>query len=475
MKLIDNLNKDMLIYGFGGISARAFSFLLLPVYTRYLTTTEYGTFETLTVISGLIGAIFLMGLTDYQSINFNKNNGNKKHRKEVISSILQWRLICGISCIILATVLSPIMNNLFFQGSLSFEYFFLAFSSILFTQIMYQFADIFRLSFKPWSYICLILFQTFVSNLIILVLIIIYGKGIWGFILGSTLSSLLVGIIGCFLLKKYIDIQKFYYKNFSNIIRFGFPLIPVYMAEFIMGFIDRLFIAYYHGQDDVGIFSIGSRFSIILLVFIDGFRKAWWPFSMKKLHSKNAETFFRFSALWYFNLVSIGVMFLTLFSPSLIHLMIHPTFYEGWTVVGPLAWQFAFLGGFIIVAGGIWKTKKTYLQLPCMIFIIIFSVFLNWLLVPSFGILGAAFSTALTYFFWILLTIIIGEYIWKIGFHYIRITIPVILSFIQINWVIFVDQGELKFVGLLLTFIFSLLCFVNAMIKYENKKLLLKF
>ena len=72
MSRLKQLGKDSVIYGIGGILAKAVSFLLLPVYTRIFSPDEYGTIEMLTVICSFLSSILVLGMDSAQSMYFFK-------------------------------------------------------------------------------------------------------------------------------------------------------------------------------------------------------------------------------------------------------------------------------------------------------------------------------------------------------------------------------------------------------------------
>ena len=150
MKLIKKLGKDYIIYALTGIISNGISFLFIPFYTRIFSPSEYGSLEMLTVITNFLNIILVMGMDSAQSIYFFKfeKDGLKK-QSYLVSSILQWRIILGLLAIFICTFISPLINNIFFDGQLNLIYFLVAFSSSLFLQIMTQCADLARLTFEP--------------------------------------------------------------------------------------------------------------------------------------------------------------------------------------------------------------------------------------------------------------------------------------------------------------------------------------
>ena len=66
----NKFGKETLIYGFGGILSKSIGFILIPVYTRIFTPSDYGTLEMMAVIISFISAILTMGLDSAQSFFF---------------------------------------------------------------------------------------------------------------------------------------------------------------------------------------------------------------------------------------------------------------------------------------------------------------------------------------------------------------------------------------------------------------------
>ena len=127
----------------------------------------------LTVIGSFLGSILLMGMDSAQSMYFFKlkKEGQQK-QAQIVSSILQWRLISGAIIVIFSTAISPVLNKIFFGGKLHWEYFLVSFSGVLFIQITSQSAEVMRLLFRPWSYIFVVLSQSLLAAAIALILIL---------------------------------------------------------------------------------------------------------------------------------------------------------------------------------------------------------------------------------------------------------------------------------------------------------------
>ena len=431
------LGKDSIIYGLGGILAKSVSFFMLPIYTRIFSRSDYGTIEMLIVISSFVGAILVMGMDSAQSMYFFKNKEEGKSAQvRLVSSILQWRLLWGTFIVLLSTLLAPLLNLFFFNGNLSVLYFAIAFSSALFAQVMSQSSEVMRLLYRPWSYIGITISQSLFAAGLIMVFVLGWKMGVLGFFIGVALSSVLVSIFGWYLAREYLDFSQLQKDLWPKLIRFGAPLVPAGLALYFMSSADRWFIQYFHGPSALGLFAVGAKFSMLMAFAAETFRKAWWPIAMDSMHNSDGPETFRMISRLYMGLGTTIIIIVTLLSPWLVELLTTNEYYSSWPIVGILAWQSLFYGFFLIASAGIWKVEKTSLNLYLMLASTTFGLVLNWLLVPKYAELGAAIATAITYLFWVVISMLVSEFYWKTGFSWMVFAIQVSCGVVFVVWYI---------------------------------------
>ena len=435
MNRLKQLGKDSLIYGIGGVFAKGVSFFLLPIYTRIFTPADYGTIEMLTVISSFLAAFLIMGMDSAQSMYFFKTKEKgKAAQARVVSSILQWRLVCGSVIVIIATLSAPLLNALLFNGKLGWEYFAVAFVGTLFVQIMSQSAEVMRLLYRPWGYISITLSQSVLAAVLVLTALLIFDQGIFGFFFGAAVASMVVALLGWFRIREYLAFDRLHVDWWPQLVRFGAPLVPAELAMYFMNTADRWFVQYYHGEEALGLFAVGAKFSMLLALVVETFRKAWWPIAMDSMYSDDGPETFRMIARLYMGLACAGVVGLTLFSPWLVQWLTASQFHDAWPIVGILAWQAVFYGFFLIASAGIWKAEKTYLNLYLMGSAAILGIGMNWILVPSYGGMGAAVATVVTYLAWVLVSMMVSESLWRVAFSYGSLLLQISSGAVFVLW-----------------------------------------
>ena len=402
MSRLKQLGKDSVIYGLGGIFAKGISFFLLPIYTRIFTPAEYGVIEMLLVIANFVAAILTMGMDSAQSFYFSESKSRGLEAQvQVVSDILGWRITWGVFVVLVAATLSPLLNSLIFGDQLSYFHFICSFLGALFSQSLTQATDLFRLLFRPFHYIGATIAQSVCSAILVLSFVLIFDQGILGFILGSMMGSAFAATVGWYLLRDYVSFSSFSAKRWRRLIKFGAPLLPAGLAFYGMSMADRWFVQHYHGESALGVYAVGAKLSMLMVLAVDTFRNAWWPIAMDALHADDGHQTFRIVARLYVCFGVVAIVVLTFASPALVAWFSGPDFREAWPLVGVLAWPALFHGLFLVVSIGIWKSEKTGITLLLMSGAAILNLILNYVLVPAFGGLGAALATTIAYGAWV--------------------------------------------------------------------------
>jgi O-antigen/teichoic acid export membrane protein len=413
---LKRLGKESLIYGLGGIIARAIGVVLLPIYTRILKPADYGDIEMLAVIGAFFGAILSTGMEAAQSFYFFEQKANGVDAQaRVVSAIAQWRMSWGLVLVGVATATTPFINRVFFDGRLEWYYFALVFFSNWVVQFASQTTDVFRLTHRPWSYLGITLTGSLCSTSAAIIFVALLRWGVLGFVIGGAIGSSVAAVIGWWKIREYMSFRTWHRDWWPRILKFGTPMLPGALAMYVLNTSDRWFISYFHGPESLGIFSVGARFAGVITIAVVTFRKAWWPIAMETLHSEDGPPFFRFMARAYLGLTVIGIILLTAASPWLVKLITASAYHESYKVVGVLAWPAALYGLYSIVAAGVWKKEKTVLLPLSMAAGAVTTVILSLLLVPTYGAMGAAVAHALAFVVWNGLTVAISEKLWPVG------------------------------------------------------------
>jgi len=423
---LKRLSKDSLTYGFGSIVQFITSLLLLPIFTRIFSPSDYGIFDTISTVTSILILFLLMGLNSaVQRYYFdNQRDGN------VIISTGFWfmAIISIVFCVILITN-SVFLSNLLFNNT---KYSILIMVAIATTPIALLISYIKDTS--PWRYNIIGLVEFLLGVSIIIFLVVVLKKGILGSLLGTLIASLIALLLGIIFIRSKI-VFKFSYHYLKKLLAYGLPLVIASLAYWVINLVDRLFILKLSTLDQLGLYSIGNKISAVIVLPITALQLAWAPLIFSN-YSKEGSDKLIIKTLTYSFLIFIFVSIcLTTFSYDILRILAPSSYINATNVVGLLTLGLVFLGVSGILATGITIAKKTkYITLSTLIAAGI-NITLNFLLIPRWGMIGAAIATLFAYF-----SLIVLYYRYSQKFFYLKYELYKILKILIIG-IIFIIIG----------------------------------
>ena len=427
------LLSDSAIYGLGAILIKSIAFFTLPIYTRIFSPEQFGMLEMFSTIGGILSILMTIGLDSTQSYYFMeaKNKGTY-NTKTITTSIVQLRILLGICVIGIITLFAPFILDFAFNSEVPTKYLLMVSLSVFFANLVSQSLEIFRLIYKPWQYIGLSFLQTILNVSFILYFTYFQKMGIEGYLLGGMIGMSISMIIGWVATRDYRYWTKIEIGFWKDFIKFGLPLVPSGLMIWIMSASDRWFVMNMLGAYETGLYAVAAKFSMLLALAVEIFRKAWWPIAMDMLHKEEGKVFFRNVSLWYIIGGTIGAIILTIISPYLVDYLTTESYKDSWKLVGILCWGSVFYGFYLLSGLGIFHSKKTYLTIYIYGSGAILNLILNYFFIPTLGLLGAALATILSLLFANIVGMIVSNRFYRIDWQwgYMGISIVIGITFI---------------------------------------------
>jgi O-antigen/teichoic acid export membrane protein len=373
---------------------------------RFLGVSIYGTFNlafTIVTIASAVAAFGLYGAIS-RFIPYYLERGDRNTVRSIIRFSLGFVLCISLSMgFILYLFSTKIAIDIFHENDLLMILPCFALSLPIFTlPTVYQ--AIIR-AYKAAKYQLLIQnIGTVLIRTIIFIPFIFIGYTLFGAIF-ALISSTIFGIIA-----SIIIIQKKLFLNHSKYTRvpvarklFSFSL-PLYFSDltFILeSKINIIFLGYYLSAEEVGLFVPPLTISSFLLFISNSFEYIFLPvvsefFSNGKID--NLEQVFKTASKWSILLVVPGFLFFVLFPKEIISFLFGSDYSSGYIAlviltIGISMNIFTGLTGTVLVGGG-----HTTQNLLCEIFAALTNISLCLVLIPIYGIIGAAFGVCISYF-----------------------------------------------------------------------------
>ena len=175
--------------------------------------------------------------------------------------------------------------------------------------------------------------------------------------------------------------------------RFGVPLVPTALFLWITNFSDRLFLVKLADTDEVGLYSVGVRIASAMVLLLTAFRLAWPAFAYSIEDEREAKRTYAYVLTYLVLLTTWVATGLALLSPWIVDWIAAPAFAESSRVVGPLAFAAVAFGGYIVVAIGVGRARRTQFNWVVTGAAAAVNIALNLALIPTYGMMGAAIAT----------------------------------------------------------------------------------
>jgi len=223
--------------------------------------------------------------------------------------------------------------------------------------------------------------------------------GVAGVLLSSTIASSIVG--GTLMIGMFRETGlSFSTAVTRKLIAFGAPLVIWDIGSFVLHFSDRYFLRAYDSLAGVGIYSLSYKLAMLISLFVSGpFTNIWVPKALEIERREGAGAVAVLgSIVHYYNLVLVTVAVgVSLFASDVIRLVTGPEFHAAGRPVPMLALAMVLFGYRGIAQVGALIRERSDLVAKSTIVAAVSVIGLNMLLIPRWGVMGAAVATALAF------------------------------------------------------------------------------
>jgi O-antigen/teichoic acid export membrane protein len=388
--------KSSIIYLLSTLLNRAVPLLLLPVLTRYLTPAEFGTITIIQVFLSFFQSLF-GGISINISRHYFKMESNR-----------------------FATYMTAVLVALFFMflstTLLSFLYLFielplfgLSRNWLLAMPILacMSMANILNLTMlrteeSSYKYAAWEISNGILSLILTLVLLLVFQLGWAARAYGIVVPMALYGVLGVIAFSRRSMLPlRFQWLDVKDTLWVTLILIPHTLSGFVVSMIDRIFIKEMLGVDQVGIYTIGYQFGTLTMFITLAFLKAWQPWFFKKIASdsiEDREEIARNTCI-YIGLLLVGSMLYLFVAHFALPYIVDERYWDARSVLTPLVLASVAYGGYQIFFPYLVHLKLTHVLAIATPTAALINIILNFILIPQFGIVGAAYATLCAYIF----------------------------------------------------------------------------
>ena len=397
------LGKHTLVYTTGIIIGKAASFVMLPVYTRYLSPADYGVLELLGMTLDVIGMITGVGLVTGVFKFFSEAEDQKDKNVVISTAAIGAATLAGLTTLV-GLVVAPEMSELIFGTPANQHYLRLYFVLFFLQNVEYVPLLLIRAENRSVMFVSINVAKLIVMLSLNILFVVHMGLKVEGAIASSIIAF---GISGTGLTAYMIRRVglRFSREKLRDLLSFGSPLVLWWLGSFVLVFSDRYFLNHYQGTAEVGIYSLAYKFAFLLHALAYGPFETIWTAERFEVAKRPDATELYTRVFLYLNVIVGGLgLVLSLFVRDFLRVMSDPAFLPAYRLVPLLiAAQVVFIWADYWTLGIYIRGKTKAMALGAMVFVPV-TLLLNFLLIPRWGMYGAAWATMGAYtvrFFWI--------------------------------------------------------------------------
>ncbi|MFL5774249.1 MAG: lipopolysaccharide biosynthesis protein [Flavisolibacter sp.] len=399
------------LYTLVGVIGAGINFFVMPVLSHYLLPADYGTLSLFnTYITILIPVVSLCAYS-LLSVDYYKEKNRKIFGERFTSIQVIPFFTTGVLAIVVWLFYGRFADDLEL-GNAGFHWGYITLL-ITFLSIYYeQFVQFLILQKKPGSFAAYNLSKVCVE--VGLTFYFIIGKG-WGWE-GRMYSWLITTSIFFLLGARYYKKEGFIHGPVKwHYIRegiiFGSPLILHNIGKFVVNQSDRLFIVKMISISEAGIYNIGYTVGSMVLVVVSAFFNYYTPFLMERLSDVTEDRKLQIVKMGYIYAIGCVLMLLliAILSPLFFRYFIDPLYYSGVNYVFWIALGYCFWGGYLLFSGFIFFYRRNSILAWLAVFNVLTNILFNYFFIRTYGAIGAAYATTVSFFLLMVLVAIVGQ------------------------------------------------------------------
>jgi O-antigen/teichoic acid export membrane protein len=443
MSRIRKLASETAIYGLSSIVGRMINFLLFPFYSHVFPPAAYS-------VVGVVYAAFVFLNILYQygmESAYLKYAAARPEDRPAVFSTATWSLLgssVGLSLLMLA--LQQPVGGLIGLADTWPVLGYAALILVLDTLGVVPLAEL-RLQNRAWTFASIRLVNIGVNVGLNLVLILVFGWGVEAVFVANIAASAATLLQ---LAPAYRRSLRWAFDRalWHRMLAFGLPFVPgglgyavtdrinlFFLAQMDAGTVVQLYGAGHDASYVVGVFSGVVKLAIFLALFVQMFRFAWQPFFLQ--HAEDADAPHLFSRTFTLLtaamlLVLLGISFflreLVAFPLPGGRMLIAEVYWPGLSIVPVAMLGYLFQGWYYHVSAGAYIKKQTRYFIHATLVGSVVALGLNTLLVPRFGMLGAAWATAAAYGAMTLTLLFVVQRFYHVPYAWGRVAVMVVLA-----------------------------------------------
>lgn len=378
------------LYFIATLFNKGIGFITVPIFSRILSTSDYGTVTTFNSWVSMISVV--MSLALYMSIRASFIDYSEKERPRYLSTILSF------TCIIFAiSMAGALAVSYFVPKSITMALVYLCFIQSFGNALINDYGYYLMMKYQYKTRTALMILPSLASIIlsIIAILFIVKENLYMGRIVPTTVVYAITAvIILCVVFSKYRPNLNLNYLKYG--LTLSLPLVLHSIALHILSQSDRVMITWLRDTSETGIYSLVYNLGMISTVITTSLDGIWVPWFTEKLRD-GKRTDINTLVMDYVNLMTYAMVALILAGPEILKIFADSRYWVGISIIPPIVLANYLIFMYTLYVNTEHFHKKTTSITKNTIIAAVINLVLNYIFIPKFGYVAAAYTTLFSY------------------------------------------------------------------------------
>ena len=423
------LVNEVVGYGVGAAVNRVLGIIVALIYPILLSKDEYGRLDVIFSVTSLLAVVFFIGL-DTALARFYYEHENAAQRRRLVATVFAAVMIFTLAAVVILLAVSRPLALWLYQDPRYVLYLRLALVAMPCMMANGVQMVVLRLERRVHAFNLLMIGNLVAASLIGIAAILVFRLGAAGMLTGFIAGNLATAVAGMVLNRR----ETFALPDWARLrelLGIGLPLVVSGSALWLIGFVNRPILVHWVSADDIGLYAIASGAVGMMALLIGAFRNAWQPFAFSIIGREGSEKIYGRTLTLFTAVAATIAVAGTLFAPEAL-LVINAYTHKNWSgaapCIGPLAMGTLFSSMYFVVQTGIYIARRTGVIAFTMCAAAALNTLLNFVLIPPYGIVGAAVATGLGHLAALLGLYALSQRILPIPYERMKLTATVLIA-----------------------------------------------
>jgi O-antigen/teichoic acid export membrane protein len=393
----------------------------LPLYTRHLTSAEFGYAETLLTAIILTSIVLRFGVGE-AFVRFYFEQGDDARRdalaRRTTSFVALTTTVAAVAAVLVAGPLSRALLGV--RDATLMGYGILGLWAFTNLEIAYA---LLRVDERRRVYLVASVSNVVLTVILTVLLVVVLDDGARGYVLGNYAASTIVLVgLWVFALRHRLSLDPRGPVRLGPLLRFGAPTVPADAAVFALNVVDRAWLLRADSPSAAGLYAVGVKLATLVIVAVRGFQAAWPPLAYSITDEDEARRLYALVTTGYVAITGLVVAGFVLLGRWVVRLLTAPSFYAAHEALPWLALGWALYGLFLVFVTIAGRAKVTTRTFPAAVTGLVVNVLGLALLVGPLGPTGAALSLCAAYLAMLAVVHLLTRRLFVVPFDWPRLT-----------------------------------------------------